>query len=173
MKKAPYANAQEMGEIMIFSAFQAQIDCMAGMCQDKSWRRRLKCINTYAGNIIRERLECMEPAQLQSLERRCRHTFVKVLTSDQYKRLENNLGVLQDETYNLERDDYFDLLEQASLNCMHCSQGEKVAGCKFRQLLHKLSAPVIRDNPAAGECEYRLDNEVKWVAPDGKRLERL
>lgn len=173
MKRAPYANAQEMGEIMIFSAFQTQVNCMADLCQDKKWRKKLKTINTYAVHIIDERLGCMDSKELISLQRRCKHTFVKVLTSDQYKRLNNSLGVLQDETYTLERDDYFDLLEQASLNCMHCSQGGKVKGCKFRALLHKLSTPVIRDNPAEGECEFRLDNEIKWIAPDGERLERI
>lgn len=173
MKRAPYANAQEMGEIMIFSAFQMQINCMVDLCQDKKWRKKLKTINTYATHIIGERRGCMSKEGKESLDRRCTHTFVKVLTSDQYKMLDNSLGVLQDETYVLERDDYFDLLEQASLNCMHCSQGEKVKPCKFRALLHKLSAPVVRDNPAEGECEFRLDNEIKWIAPDGERLERI
>lgn len=169
MEKAPYANAPEMGEIMILGAFQLQIQAMIELCQEAKWRRKLKCINTYAVNMLGERRSCMSKEGKESFERRCKHTFVKVHTSDQYKMLDNSLGVLQDKTYVLERDDYFDLLEQATLNCLHCSQGEKVEGCKFRKLLHKLSAPAIRDTPGKGECEFRLDNEIKWKLGGSRR----
>lgn len=173
MKKAPYCNKQEILELVMLSHFGVEMKLVADNCEVVEWRRKLKCSATYLRKMIVERLKCMDKEQLKALDRRSSHTIIRIMTSDE-KRLDPNMNEISDKTATLHIEDFFDLVDMATFSCYLCKQGELVPECKHRKLLHRLGVPVARENPAAGECEYRADNEVKVVDPHSCRvLERL
>ena len=173
MKKAPYLNGDELGEVMILSALAQQLEEMVPFCVVPEWRRKLKCIVTYLDNLFHARISYLDNKQLQSVMRRCQHTIVKIHTTDQHKFMDNDRGILQDKTATIPIDDFFDLGDAAMLNCLHCPQGECVKDCKMRDLYHRLSFMPQRVDVQEGQCEYRYDDEIRWVDSDGHRMERI
>lgn len=164
MKRATYMGKEELMNFLKISALAGEVEDAIKYCKEKDWRRKLKTIVTYVDNIQSERLQALDKEQAATIERRFEHNKILFNTSDKYRIAQKDFGKPEEEiTVNTE--DLYDIVDMALLSCMKCPQGDICATCNIRKILHTWGIPVIRTNPAAGECEFRSDNDIKCVTP--------
>ena len=63
----------------------------------------------------------------------------------------------------------FTLAELMLIGCRMCPQGKYVAECPYRAIMHRACIPVLRENPANGECEFMGDNGLDLILPNGNQ----
>lgn len=175
MQETKYANARSVMEMVKLGAFATEIGAAAKDTaktaktdREKAWARKLKCVNTYLNNILTERLEALDPEQLKSVERRAGHTVVEIMSSDK-ARLEKEKDYETYEPITMAAQDVFTLAELMLIGCRMCPQGKYVAECPYRAIMHRACIPVLRENPATGECEFMGDNGLDLILPNGNQ----
>ena len=164
MKKAAYCNKDEFLQVIYLHTAYTLTNFVADNTQDKEWHRKLATAATLLLKTYNERMDCLDPIQRGKVDSRANHSYVRVLSSD-----EKAIEQLQQETetITLEFEDFLDIVEFSNWSCLKCSQGEHVQKCPFRRLLHKYNLPAARMDPKPGECEFRWDNEIRSMAPEG------
>lgn len=167
MKRAPYCNKEEFSQVVYLHAAYSLINDIADNTQDKEWHKKLATSGTLLLKVYNDRLDCLDPIGREKVDSRANHTYVRVVSSDE-KALERLKQ--EKETITMEFDDFLNIVEFANWSCLKCSQGEYVQKCPFRKLLHKYNLPVARMNPNPGECEFRWDNDIRSMAPEGVYL---
>lgn len=159
-----FVNKRTIEQMVLISAMGRQCEKFATNCPEKDWTKKFKTVSSYMKSILRQKYDSIQRSDKAALLRRAEHTVVKFMTSDEYKMPKNQQGAAEEKIV-LTVDDYYDLMELACQHCLLCSQGENVKKCKWRKMWHKHGTPVARENPKAGECEYRWDNEIRFVDP--------
>lgn len=134
--------------------FASECEAIAARTPEKDWRQKLRTIQTYTMRILNERLDALDPKQRVTVRRRYDHCAIKFYSSDQ-NRIKCKDDGKPEEYLNIALCDLFDLLDLCAYNCKACLQGKEcVEQCYYRELYHRLGVPVMRDNPADGECEF-------------------
>ena len=169
MKKAAYMAKAELMQFLKLSVLWGEVEEAVKTTEEKNWRRKLKCICTYLDNILDERLRGIDKEQLQTDERRSKHSCLKLYTSDQNRTIQDNQ---LEEKITMATEDVYDLVDMALLTCYRCEQGGCVKDCKIRRILHTIGCPPIRTEPQQGECEFTTNaaGEVKSISPQYKRI---
>lgn len=171
MKRQPYMSRPELIDFLKIGTLAGEAEAIAERTSEKDWRQKLKTIATYANRITDERLKTLDKKQLSTVERRHKHTILKLVTTDQ-DRYEPNDGK-PEERITVNTDDLYDIVDLALLSCRKCPQGDVCAKCEFRTVYHRIGVPPIRTNPAEGECEFRSDNEIACITPQYKRISEV
>lgn len=169
MKKEPYMSKNELLDWLKMGVLAGEAESIANRTPVPEWRKKLKCIATYARKIVNERIAVVEKKQLPALSRRQKHSTLMLYTSDQIRLNEDNIGK-PETSITLATDDAYDLVDFALLSCAKCPQGGVVAGCKMRDVYHRIGVEPMRTNPAEGECEFKLDNEIRCITPQYERV---
>lgn len=169
MKREKYMSKPELMNFLKILSLAGEVDAALKNCTEKDWVRKLKTTLTYIDNITAERLDALDPQQVDTIERRIDHNKVIFNTSDKYRIAKKDFGKPEEEiTVNTE--DLYDVIDMALLSCMKCPQGDVCKTCNIRKIFHTWGVPVARTNPKDGECEFRTDNEIKCVTPQGQKI---
>lgn len=171
MKRATYMTTEEMIQFLKIGILSSECRVIADKTSEKDWVQKMRCAATYCEKIVKERLACLDPKQIRSVERRNNHSCMKLYTSDEVRMDKQQDGVPY-ESVTIHINDLQSLVELALCSCQSCPQGACVKECEYREIMHRLSIPVARDNPTPGECEFRIDNKMTVVRPQVYELER-
>lgn len=170
MNHAEYMSKPQLDEYMWLSACRQIFERILVTTEDKKWRQKIKTCDTLIDKIINERWQELSSIEQPKVWRRIEKIRIKVYSYDDYR--------VDREDYNrkktISQEDFFDLVDAASLNCMGCPQGDIVKECPRRKMFHRLglSCHTLREQPESGECEFRGDNEQYAVTPQYKRLDK-
>ena len=167
MKKLPYMSKDELINWLKVGVLAGEAARIAALTPDKSWKQKLKTIATYAENITNERLKLLDKNQTISVARRRNHTKMLMLTTD-----EDRMFKLPTAFVKIEEEDYLDILELAFCSCQSCEQGMCVRDCKYRKILHKLGAPVARNDVNKMQCEFRTNDIQILIRPHDFELQK-
>lgn len=175
MQETSYMNGKSILELVKVGCFSTELKkiaedtkARAKTDKEKEWAKKFKCAHTYLQKIIHERLACLDKSQVKSVDRRCDHTVIEVYTTDQVRTEKEKDGVTY-EPVTLEFNDFATLAELMLIGCRLCPQGKYVKDCPYRPLMHKVCIPVLRENPAEGECEFMGDNALEMILPNGNQ----
>lgn len=172
MKAKPYMSSKDILEFL-------KIGCLAGECrnaakltketatteQERDWAKRLQTAATNLAKVVDERMACVEPIQLKTVQRRWKNSDLRLYTTDQLRIDERDKRVAEDRTMTW--DDFCNIGEMALLHCELCPQGEYVKDCEYRQTFHRIGIPVGREDVKEGECEFCTDNFMHILLPHG------
>lgn len=173
MKEKPYMSSADLLEWL-------KIGCLAGEAKhaaeitkknaktskEKEWAKRMAIAATNLSKVTDERLECMDTAQVVSVQRRHEHSSLQLYTSDQL-RVEGRDKPARDDV-TISHYDWERLGEMALLHCDMCPQGEFVKKCEYREAWHRVGIPVAREDVREGECEFCVDNHMQIILPQGQ-----
>lgn len=170
MDHTKYMGSAQMNEFMWLSATRQIFDRLLDTTKDKNWRRKIKTCDTLLKQVMEERWADMEPLEQKKAWRRIENKRIKVYAYDDAKVDHEDTG----RTYTISQEDFMDLVDGASLNCMSCPQGDVVKDCPRRKLFHRLGLAVhaLRENPEAGQCEFRYNDEQYAVTPQYRKCEK-
>ena len=169
MKKSPYMASAEMSQIMWCASILQMVEEMLKTTKEKEWIKRFKTIETLINKTVGERLLCLEQVERDKVERRAKNLATKVYSYDDARVDRSDHG----RKVTVMFEDLLDIADLALLECKSCPQGDVVKDCRYRKAFHKLGLTCgsSRENPKAGECEFRFDNEPKHVTPQHKRVD--
>lgn len=156
MKRQAYCGKDELIDLLKIDVLAAESEIIAARTPEKDWAK--KTCSTYLSKMVEERIAALDVKQRTAVLRRCKHSAIKIYTSDQ-NRLKQADDNKPEEEITISTDDFFDVLDLAAQNCKACPQGECIKQCYYRDIFHRLDVPVVRDNPSAGQCEFGY-NEV-------------
>lgn len=170
MNHLEYMSKPQLDEYMWLSACRQIFERILKTTEDKKWRQKIKTCDTLLDKIISERWEYLSDVEKPKVWRRIQQIKIKVYAYDDARVDREDYG----RTMTISQDDFFDLVDGASLNCMGCPQGDIVKECPRRLMFHRLglSCHALREQPQAGECEYRYSNEQYAVTPQYRRMEQ-
>ena len=170
MNHAEHMAKNQLNEYMWLSCCRQIFERILETTEDKSWRQKIKTCDTLIDKIINERWQDLSAVEQPKVWRRIQQIKIKVYAYDDARVDREDYG----RTMTISQDDFFDLVDAASLNCMGCPQGELVKECPRRKLFHRLglSCYAHREQPEPGECEYRYNNEQYAVTPQYTKLEK-
>lgn len=169
MNHDTYMSRSELLAFLKLGTLCSEVDLIVKTTKDKEWRRKLKCVITYCEKILEERLSYLDKTQLESISRRRKHTKLMLLTSDQKRIREDKV----EESITVETEDLYDIFDLAQKACLCCEQGEYVKTCHWREVYHRCGVPPYRTSPKEGECEFRNDNEPRYLTPQEYRVEMV
>lgn len=174
MNSNSYINNGHLLELLKVVALGNEMDVMADKTkqhaktkQEKLWAKLMRSIATMADRIVAERILLLEPEVVNNVRRRMKHTGIRFYTSDQI-RMDNNDNIPL-EPITLSNADAFLLAELALTACFACPQGDCVKGCEYRAVMHRMGVPVGREIVGPGQCEFRMDDVMRVVLPQGHK----
>ena len=170
MNHAQHMATNQLNEYMWLSTLRQICERVLKTTEDKKWRQRIKTCDTLISKIITERWDDLSDVEKPKVWRRIKNIGIKVYAYDDARVDREDYG----RTMTIAQDDFYDLCDAATLNCYGCPQGECVKECPRRKLFHRLglACHALREQPGAGECEFRHNNEQYAVTPQYKKLEK-
>lgn len=151
LRETGYLKTQELIQWMKLACLCGELEVCAKETKNKQWKSWMSCAKGLIWKVVLERINLVDPKQVKSVERRRRHTSIKMITSDE-ERVPNKSDIQEHVT--LAYNDILDLADLAINSCAVCEQGECVQGCHYRQVFHRCGIPVCRDEVKDGECEF-------------------
>ena len=174
MKEKPYMSSGDLLEFVKLAILAGEIEAAAEQTKkcaktpkEKEWAKRMKTAATHAGKVVDERMACLDYEQAKTVDRRWKHSEVRLYTSDQLRVEERTKPEKEDVTICY--DDWCNLGELALLHCDMCPQGEYVKNCEYRKTFHRVGIPVGREEVKDGECEFCVDNHMQIILPQGQK----
>lgn len=169
MNDNSYMNAGQLVEFIKVGMLAGELDKIAAdtkkaakTAQVKGWAQRIKSAATNLSKVIDERLRCLEPKQLDSVERRFNNSMLTIDARDK-KRFDGE----EELTVTLKSDDFVMLAEMGLMGCGGCPQGKYVKDCQYRALFHRIGIPIARENVQDGQCEFMTRDVPKVCMPNG------
>jgi len=156
LRGTPYISSQEMASFLTLGCLATECGLSLSDVKNPQWHKRIKTATTNLEKVIDERVALLDKSQYLPVMRRKDHTAVMLVSKDNKRFIAEN----QTDIVQVSLDDIFEIGELALNSCTACEQGECVKECRFRKVFHRLSIPVLNENPQAGKCEFRIENEV-------------
>lgn len=172
LRTTPYMKTDELIMWMKLCVLCGELEACAKATQNKKWRSWLNPAKGLVWKVVMERINMLDPKQAKSIARRREHSEIKLYTSDEL-RLPKNQGNDVQDYVTVAYEDLLDVVDLANNSCCACPQGECVKDCYYRKVFHRISVPVLRDNPKDGECEFSSlpMGVVEQVKPRNQRGE--
>ena len=170
MKQSNYMSSNALIEFLKIGILSSELDVIANNTKktaktqtEKDWAKYMRMCSTMLQKICVERLECLDKAQRDSVERREEHNRMLFETT---RAARTGTGRVEDRL-TIDFDDYTCIAELALLACHACPQGKYVKDCEYRKMFHRLDVPVGREEVCEGECEFMTCNKPKILLPQG------
>lgn len=175
MNSNSYMNNNSILELLRASTFANEMTAMADRTknhaktkQERLWAKLMRSCATMMDRVVAERLKLVGDDQLPSVLRRLAHTEIRMYTTDQL-RAEDTMDNVPFEKVTLSNVDAFLLAELCLIACYSCPQGDCVKGCEYRAVMHRMGVPVGREIVGPGQCEFRMDDVMRVVLPQGHK----
>ena len=172
MKEKPYMSSTDMLEFIKLGCLSGEAKLSAKVTKEnaktpkeKEWAKRMAIAATNLGKVVDERLECLDEAQVITVQRRWKNSDIRLYTVDQLRVEGRTKPEAEDRTISYE--DWCYLGELALLHCEMCPQGQYVKDCEYRKMFHRVGIPVGREEVKDGECEFCVDNHMHIILPQG------
>lgn len=149
-----YMNREEKNNFYVLSAFLLYVEDLIKKwaSRDKSLLKDARTCRTFAHKVATTLVAGLDEDEKTRLLTDCGKHTVAAVRRNEYDVLKKRQHILQ-----IDEDDLKDLAGHALVICQTCQEtGDKVKGCRLRELLMKYQIPPFDEYAACGVCQYMI-----------------